>query len=88
VGANGWPSLTVDGLTMYFENDDPGGTIYTATRPSTSNRFGNPVSFPASVFGAQQGDPELSRDGKTFYFASNASPPTAGDFDLAVMTCN
>jgi Tol biopolymer transport system component len=81
--ADGWPTLSADGLTMYLESDRSGKEqIYIATRPSIGAAFSTPA-LVASLADPNNdyGDPDLSSDGNTMYFSSNRSP-TLGFFDL------
>lgn len=80
---SGYPTLTPDGLTLYFDTRRDGDrAIYAATRPAIGARFAVPVrETDLSPVGVETADPELSRDGKTLYLASNRSP-SAGGYDL------
>jgi Tol biopolymer transport system component len=92
VGGNiGWPGISPDGLTMYFEGD-AGGTahLYETHRPSTSERFGTPAVMPDFDSGAHDfGDPYFSPDSQTlFYTAATTSGTTGFDIFLVTRTCN
>lgn len=83
-GGIGWPSISGDGLTLYYEyieNDQP--QIYAATRASTAQRFENPTPVTlGNLFGA---DPDISHDGATLFFSGFADGSTTG-YDLYVTT--
>jgi hypothetical protein len=78
---DGFPTLSPDGLTIYFESDRDGNAkIYSAVRPTLGAPFGSPVRFdPANVGLAKTGDPDVSADGATMFFAGHR----ADDVDLA-----
>lgn len=80
---DGCASQSRDGLTLYF-NSNRAGTqdIYTATRSSKDEGFGNPVALPAPVNSASKDDacPTI-RPGGQLYFSSNRDDPA---YDLYV----
>lgn len=64
------PSISPDGLTLYFDSERNGnGQLFKATRSSLKSTFSNPEQLS---FFDSPGDyvcyPSPSRDGKTFYF--------------------
>lgn len=66
-------TLSADGLTIYFGQDPMTliGSIYTATRSSTTSEFGTPtvvteLGMATSSDGVQQ--PHLTQDGRTLYY--------------------
>ena len=70
---DGWPTLSSDGLTMFFESDrnsDP-GNIYVATRPAIGSPFGTATAVTELNTPANDGDPDLSPDGLTLMLASD-----------------
>ena len=78
----GHPTISADGLTMYFVSNMPGGfggnDIYMATRSSKSKPFSNPVNLGMNI--NTNGD-ELYpyiRDNGILYFASNGHPGMGG----------
>jgi hypothetical protein len=83
----GGPSLSSDGLTMYFHSARSGPRrLYTATRASV----GEPFEAFAPVEGAlleliNQAHADVSRDDLTLYFEST-DPSGAGDNDVWVST--
>lgn len=84
------PSISADGLTLFFDSDRPGGygswDIWMVTRASTDGRWRIPVSLPPSVNSVfSDGEPSISADGRTLYFCSNR-PGGYGTFDLWVAT--
>ncbi|MDH5327315.1 MAG: DUF1566 domain-containing protein [Gammaproteobacteria bacterium] len=68
------PSLSTDGLALYFHSDRPGGLgaadIYVSTRAGTSDPWGAPT--PVSVVNSAEFDvaPDVSADGLALYFHS------------------
>jgi len=82
-GIDGWPTLTPDLTTIYFESFRNGMTsIYMARRGAPGLPFGPVELSPFGFAGAQNADPEMSRDGRTFLFSSDHS----GNPDLYMMT--
>jgi hypothetical protein len=69
----GFVTLTADGLTMYFEQYfGPGSTdILVATRPAIGQPFATPVPFTELQTAGLEDDPDISRDGTRFVFASD-----------------
>lgn len=63
-GTNGWPSLSRDGLTLYWERDSAGvGSAYFSTRPSLTDAWSPGAPVP-ELDGIEAGDPEISPDGR------------------------
>ena len=86
-GSNtGWPSLSVDRLTIYFESNRSGeSAIYRATRATPTTAFGTIAPVVANP-GWIDGDPSISADGKSLVFASDHT--MAGtDSNLYVELC-
>ena len=69
----GDPSLTADGLTIYFSSNRGGSfDLYRATRPSLDAPFAMPAAVPVLNADAHNElSPEISSDGKFIHFASN-----------------
>jgi Tol biopolymer transport system component len=68
------PSITTDELTLYFLSNRSGGdlkAIWQATRASRSDEFGAPTLVSELDALQDDGDPEISPDGRTMYFHSN-----------------
>ena len=85
-GGDGYPSLSSDGLTIYWERDLAGtDDVYTATRPTVGAAFANLAVVSTSLPGLNDDDPEISRDGQTLVFASDR-PGGVGLFDLYMAT--
>jgi hypothetical protein len=87
----GWPTLSSDGLEMFFVVDGASGVaIYRTTRATAAvaATFAPGALVPELDIGTISGDPELSTDGTTIYFASDAVG-TLGGTDLwsATRTC-
>ncbi len=84
-GTDGWPSLSPDDLTIYWESDRVNslGSIFQATRPAVGAPFGTPMEVPGiSGINADAGDPDISSDGLTMLFDSTRG----GDYDIYVST--
>jgi Tol biopolymer transport system component len=89
-GDEGAPSISSDGLSLYFDSDRPGGQgmsdIWVTTRMSTSAPFGPPVDLgPPVNTGSAESHPDISSDGLSLYFSSNR-PGTCGTSDLWAAT--
>ena len=71
---DGTPSISGDGLTLYFSSTRPGGSgswdLWMTTRPSTSDRWGAPTNLGATV-NSLNGEtfPSISADGLELYFS-------------------
>ncbi len=95
VGPEGTPSLSPDGLTLFFSSlccslaPRPGATshdIWYSTRPSTqSNEWSEPQIHPVSSAQASDSNPSISPDGLSLYFVSTRIGGY-GDFDVYVAT--
>jgi len=83
------PELSADGLALYLATNRPGGTgdmdIWTATRASANQPFGEPTEVTATNTVDNDRDPALSVDLLTLYFASDRSGGQGG-FDIWVAT--
>jgi hypothetical protein len=81
---NASPSLSTDGLALFFESDRPGGrgplNLWMSTRRSKTEPFGEPVPLPINTKYRDRG-PSLSADDRTLYFNSDR-PGTRGLQDL------
>ncbi|GAB1430019.1 OmpA family protein [Ignavibacteria bacterium] len=79
------PSISSDGMTLYFSSDRPGGMggtdIWMTARNGDS--WTNPVNVRSVNSSNDEMSPSIAADGKTFYFASNRGGG-AGGFDLYV----
>jgi Tol biopolymer transport system component len=71
------PSLSADGLELYFGSNRPGGSgdydIWVAKRAAVGDAFASPVVLPAVNSTATDYFPILSADGLSLYFASTRS---------------
>ena len=70
--SDGTPSVTADGLELFFESYRTGGAaLFRSIRSSTAEMFGPPVELTelgAAIPGATgYGGPEISPDGRTLY---------------------
>jgi ankyrin repeat protein/beta-lactamase regulating signal transducer with metallopeptidase domain len=80
------PSISGDGLSLYFVSDRPGGfgmgDLWVTTRKSKSDPWGAPVNLgPAVSSGWWDLDPDISRGGSALYFSSRRSVGLGG-FDI------
>ncbi len=86
---DGNPSISGDGLELYFMSDRPGGEgghdIWVARRPATSDPWGDPVNLGPPV-NTSSGDccPSISADGRTLFFGGTGDG-SAG-YDLWMTT--
>ncbi len=76
--SDGGPSISADGLTLYFGSDRPGGygalDIWLTTRPTVSDPWGTPVNLGSQVNSSSiDGGPSISANGRTLFFASDRS---------------
>jgi Tol biopolymer transport system component len=72
----GGPSLSADGLTVFFASNRPGSSgydIYTATRKTRSEPFSTPTLVAGVDSSANELYPMLSPDGADLYFSRNGS---------------
>jgi len=82
-GFEGKPSLSADGLELYFVSDRPGALggpgdqdIYVSTRTSVNRSWGPPKRLPPPVSSAFFDiTPTISLDGLALYFGSNRPGP-------------
>jgi len=91
-----YPSISSDGLTLYFSDaySGPtrpdglgGGDIWMTTRPSRSDAWGTPVNMGAPINGSTLDiSPAISGDGLTLVFTSNNRAGGQGSWDLWMST--
>ncbi len=79
----GSPSISADGLELYFGSTRPGGhgnnDLWVTTRATTSDGWGTPVNLGAVVNDtAAAGTPSISADGLTLYFSDWGKPRVGG----------
>jgi hypothetical protein len=83
---DGDPCISPDGLVLFFTSLRPGGygiaDLYLARRATLQDSWGLPMNLGPKVNSSpDQGNPSISADGLTLYFASGR-PGGAGDWDL------
>lgn len=89
VGSDADPTLTADGLEMFFMTDRGGAgiDIWTSKRESVDDPWGDPDPVPKLNSADADYDPEISFDGLTIFLNSNRVVTGAkGGFDLFVAT--
>ena len=79
----GEPSISADGLALYFVSNRPGGSgdsdLWVATRPTTEDDWGLPMNLGPTVNSpAKDENPCISADGLELYFASNRTDSYGG----------
>ncbi len=87
------PSVSADGLEVYFGSSRPGGSgggdLWVTTRASTDNDWGEPVNLGPIVNSATaEGAPAISANGLELYFSDwgDPRPGGVGETDLWVTT--
>ncbi|MNK40251.1 Outer membrane lipoprotein Omp16 precursor [compost metagenome] len=88
-------TVTADGNTMYFasesfkegkfEKDTPGqrtGLVYLFKATKTNGNWGDVQPLPFNDKRWSTGNPSISKDGKTLYFASNRDGSMGGSTDI------
>ncbi len=86
----GMPSISSDGLELYFSSGRPGGhgdgDIWVTTRATKENPWEEPVNLGPTVNSSSlEIGSRISADGLTLYFNSNR-PGSSGEWDLWVTT--
>ena len=84
------PSISEDGLSLYFRSARIGGygeeDLWLATRSTTNDAWVEPVNLGPMVNSSyEEGGPSISFDGLTLYFYSNR-PGGYGGYDIWVTT--
>ena len=79
----GQPSISVDGLSLYFVSNRPGGSgdsdLWVATRPTEDDAWSVPSNLgPAVNSPGKDENPCISADGLELYFASNRQGSLGG----------
>jgi ketosteroid isomerase-like protein len=82
-GADGSPSLTADGLELYFNSNKPGGQggldLWVATRDAASKPWGSPVNLgPVVNTAGFEVAPTVSSDGLELIFSDYGKPRAGG----------
>ncbi len=83
---DGGPSISTDGLMLFFHSDRPGGygdsDLYVTMRATTSDPWSTPVNLgPTINSSSHDGAPSISDDGSTLFFGSKR-PGGLGSGDL------
>ncbi len=87
---DGSPSISVDGLTLFFGSERPGGygghDLWVTTRPTKDEPWGEPVNLGSQVNSSSNaGCLSISADGLSLFFASER-PGGYGGIDIWVTT--
>jgi Tol biopolymer transport system component len=86
---DGGPSISADGLSLYFGSDRPGGygwgDLWVTTRATTDDNWGTPVNLGASVNTGGAFGASISADELELYFHSDR-PGGYGALDIWVTT--
>jgi beta-lactamase regulating signal transducer with metallopeptidase domain len=80
----GGPSISPDGLSLYFNSDRSGGfghrDIWVTTRKTKNGPWGSPVNLGPTVNSSgMENNPDISSDGSTLYFVSGRPGNVGGD---------
>jgi len=71
---DGDPSISSDGLALFFGSNRPGGSgtwdLWVTTRPTTDAEWGPPVNYPSLNSSGEDFHPAISPDGSVLYFES------------------
>ena len=81
---DGAPSISADGLTLFFESSRPGGygnnDLYVTTRQTSDDSFGPPVNLGSTVNSSSlDSGPCISFDGLALFFMSSRPGGSGGD---------
>jgi hypothetical protein len=87
---DGGPSISADGLSLFFFSGRPGGSggfdLWVTTRTTVSEPWGTPVNLGPTVnSSAEDATPDISADGLALFFFSTRSGGY-GNYDLWVTT--
>ncbi|MFB0555393.1 MAG: M56 family metallopeptidase [Phycisphaerae bacterium] len=87
---DGMPSISADGLLLFFNSDRPAGhgdcDLWVTTRETTENDWGSPVNLGSTINSSQfEACPSISADGLMLFFASDR-PGGSGRVDLWATT--
>jgi len=82
------PSISIDGLSLYFGSNRPGGSggndLWVTTRPTIADPWGPPMNLGSTVNSSDHDiEPSLSSDGLVLFFMSTRSGGV-GNYDLWV----
>ena len=83
VNSSAWdqsPSISDDGLSLYFDSERGGGsTIWVTKRKTVRDSWGTPVNLGPPVNSSNwEANPDISRDGSSLYFVSTRSGGSGG----------
>ncbi len=84
------PSVSADGLSLFFTSTRPGGVggmdIWVTTRETTDDPWGEPVNLGSPVNSSAWESGSISYDGLSFYFSSTRYRGSNANADLWVTT--
>jgi hypothetical protein len=82
------PSVSADGLSLFFTSTRPGGVggmdIWVTTRQTTNNPWGEPVNLGSPVNSSAWETGCISYDGLSFYFSSTRNRGSNANADIWV----
>ena len=86
---DGQPSISADGLSLYFASNRPGGyggnDLWVTTRDTIDDEWGTPMNLGPSVNSSfSDASPSISADGLSLFFYSARPPGGPGDEDIWV----
>jgi Tol biopolymer transport system component len=87
---DGGPSISADGLTIFFESNRSGGhgdwDVWMTTRPTIDDPWGESINLDSTINSSRRdGEPSISADGRMLFFSSERPGGTGGS-DLYVTT--
>ncbi len=88
---DGTPSISTDGLSLYFNSQRSGGyghfDVWVVTRDTIDAPWGEPLNLgPGINTSSMDGCEHISADGLTLHFTSQGRPEGYGDWDIYVTT--
>jgi Tol biopolymer transport system component len=88
LGQGGYPSVSGDGLTIYFVTSRNGPLeLFSAVRPDRISPFGVPSAVTELLVGGDGDDPALSTDDRTIVFRSTRATGDVGEIYRSQRSC-
>ncbi len=85
--AEQYPSLSRDGLEVWFQVDRANTRIFFATRENPTDPFSTPTQVSSLGSALSPSDPEISADKRTLYFDQETAPGRNVDLVMAPRQC-